>query len=379
MRKKVLAIFPSIHLYGKERSNIEVFRILASYDNISLTIIANKFLSKNLLLNLKGFNVKFCKYPSRENKRYRYIRYLYRFLLTNIYFTFLLFRIRPDIIFLNNEMSIYDLFPVLYLTKSKLIYRIGDIPAFPSISAYKINSKLWQSIAVKKTDTIISISKFIKGEVEKTGRKSNNDKVIYNYPPSRNQSEMAKQRTINKVLTIGYLGQIRELKGVHILIDATISFLEQGYDINLILAGDVNLFPEYSNKLLSKIKKKSLDQKISFIGEINDISTFFNKIDILCVPTIWPEALGNVLVEAKQYYTPLIIFPSGGMPELVRHEEDGYICKDISKESLIEAFFYYYNNHNEIIRQGINSYTSLRRLGIIKDAFVESWKNVFGI
>lgn len=379
MKKKILAIFPSVYLYGKERSNIEVFNILANDKNINFRIIANKKLCENLRNELKNFNVIYCSFPSRANKRYRFVRYLYNFIKTNLYVTFVLTKFKPDIIYINNEMSIYDLYPMLAVTKSRIIYRIGDIPAFPTLTAYKLNSFLWKSIVIDKIDTIISISKFIKNEVDKTGRNSNNDTVIYNYPPQRKRYNYEPKNRLTNILTIGYLGQIRELKGVHLLIDAVIKFASEGNNIKLLIAGDINLFPLYFQELSAKIADSHNENRIKFLGEIDDISDFFNHIDILCVPTIWPEALGNVLVEAKQYHKPLIIFPSGGMPELVRHKLDGYICKNPSSQSLIEAFNYYTEDPEEILKQGRFSYESLHFLGIERERFVQSWKCIFNI
>ena len=243
--------------------------------------------------------------------------------------------------------------------------------------SYKINSYLWHKIVVNKIDTVVSISKFIKQEVEKTGRKSPKDLVIYNLPPHRTNKNKYDINRNSSALTIGYIGQIRELKGVHILIEAIISFIGQGYDIQLIVAGDTNLYPDYYNSINTLIQEKSLQKKFIFLGEIDNITPFFEAIDILCVPTIWPEALGNVLVEAKINHKPIIIFPSGGMPELINHKIDGFICKDKSVESLIEAFLYYFKNPPEIKTQGANSYQSLQRLGIQQDKFENNWKAIF--
>lgn len=377
MKKKILAIFPSIYLYGKERSNIEVFRILDSNPDISLKILANKALAANLKKEIQDFDITYCAFPSRTNTKFRYIKYLYKFIGVNLRTLYYILKMQPEMIYLNNEMSVYDLFPIWLLCKSKLIYRIGDIPAYPSLSGYKLNSYLWNAIVVNRIDTIVSISKFIKNEIEKTGRHSPKDLVIYNFPPFRKGNIIASTPAESNTLTIGYLGQIRELKGVHVLLEAIVSFLKQGHNIRLVLAGDPTLFPDYSEKLYKVIKANHLENSISFIGEIEDISVFFKEINILCVPTLWPEALGNVLVEAKQHHKPLIIFPSGGMPELVNHKIDGYVCKDKTPEALIEAFTYYIEHPYAIISQGENSYKSLQHLGIVKDEFVHKWKTVF--
>lgn len=374
--KKVLAIFPSIYLYGKERSNIEVFRILENDNKISLKILGDLRMRDNLKQSLSDFDVIFSTFPDRSNKRFKYIKYLISFIRINFKVAQLIIKNKPDIIYINNEMSIYDLFPILKLCKAEIIYRIGDIPAFPTLSGYKLNYYMWKTIVVKKITTIVSISQFIKNEVDKTGRNNRRDTVIYNYPPSRSES-IKINKNKNPQLTIGYLGQIRELKGIHILIDAVVILIKKGYFVKLMIAGDTNLFPEYSCFLKKKIKQEECDNSITFMGEISNVSQFFNQIDLLCIPTIWPEALGNVLVEAKQHYTPVIIFPSGGMPELVRHKIDGFICNDKNKEAIMEAISYYYNNNDILDKHGLNAFNSLSLFNIVKEKFEIRWREVF--
>jgi glycosyltransferase involved in cell wall biosynthesis len=276
-------------------------------------------------------------------------------------------------------MSIYDLYPMLRIMPSSIIYRIGDIPAYPSLSGYKFNSHMWKEIVVKRVSKMVFVSKFIMNEIEKTGRNCDEDIVIYNLPPSRelatNNDWMSDIR--NCQLRLGYIGQIRELKGVHILIDSIIKAKQSGFDVSCVLAGDTNLFKEYSDDLISKVERNKLSQKIKFIGEIDNIDAFFKNIDVLCIPTIWPEALGNVLVESKLYKTPAIIFPSGGMPELVSHKIDGFICNDKTAEALIEGFKYYLNNKSRISIEGLNAYNSLANLDITSGLFKQKWLMAF--
>lgn len=379
MRTRVLAIFPSIYLYGKERSNIEVFSILKSDPSFQLRILSNIKAKSNLKERLECFDTSYVKFPDRSRIRFRLLRYLIDFIRINLYFCLTYIKYKPSIVYINNEMSIYDLYPMLRIMPSSIIYRIGDIPAYPSLSGYKFNSHMWKEIVVKRVSKMVFVSKFIMNEIEKTGRNCDEDIVIYNLPPSRelatNNDWMSDIR--NCQLRLGYIGQIRELKGVHILIDSIIKAKQSGFDVSCVLAGDTNLFKEYSDDLISKVERNKLSQKIKFIGEIDNIDAFFKNIDVLCIPTIWPEALGNVLVESKLYKTPAIIFPSGGMPELVSHKIDGFICNDKTAEALIEGFKYYLNNKSRISIEGLNAYNSLANLDITSGLFKQKWLMAF--
>lgn len=376
--KKVIALLPSLSFYGKERSNLEVFKIIA--ESNELLILYNKDCVPALKNQLRSFNACAITFPTREAKRYRFFKYFWGLLIANLRLFRICHSFNPDIIYLNSEMNVYDFFFLLKHTHAKIVYRLGDVPAYPTLMGYRFNSYMWKSIVVGKAHTIVCISHFIKSELEKTGRNSVNDKVIYNFPPQRDVlkiTNMEKRYHADGILVIGYLGQIRELKGVHILVDAVIAAIKQGMKIILKIAGDLELYPEYSLLLKEKVERASLGTNIFFQGEISDISRFFSEIDVLCVPTIWPEALGNVLVEAKLYHTPIIVFPSGGMPELISHLEDGYICKYKTQKELIQSFNFYLNNKALIETQSEKSFESLEKLGITYKVFLAKWDAVF--
>lgn len=375
-KKNILVFLPSVNLYGKERSNYEVLKVLKNSDKYNITIIANTDSTKELKERFSEFKNRYIHIPPRTGKL-RIIRYLAVLILDNIILATYLLRHKVDCIYINNEMSIYDFYPVLKSFSVPIIYRIGDIPAFPTLTGYKLNYFMWNSIVNKKASSVVSISNFIKSEVEKYGRESVCDRVIYNLPPSRNERVDIIPKSPSDTLKVGYLGQIVELKGVHVLVDAVLQMAEEGYKIELLLAGSTHVFEEYSKKLKQRIELSPQKDCIHFLEEISEITPFFNSIDFLCVPTIWPEALGNVIVEAKQNYTPVVVFPSGGMPELIEDGVDGFICKGKDTISIKDICLKYINNPELIKKQSKKSFESLERLKINHNDFSNSWLSVF--
>lgn len=378
--KRILAILPSKEFYGKERSNIEVYNLLAK-NGADLTVLVNKHANNRLKSYTSHLKTTKIIFPDRHHSRFRYIKYAYELIISNISFLIILLKIRPDDIFMCTEITFYDLFIPLYFTKSKIIYRIGDAPAYPKLSNYKFNFRIWKNVVCQKTDTFVCISKYIKTEVEKTGRNNSNDVVIHNYPPNRlptNDNESIKY--INSdFIKIGYLGQVIKEKGVDIFILAAIEIIKIHHNAIFYIAGSLDYDSKFSNKLLNLVAKANLSNNIIFLDEIGNIRLFFENIDILCVPSIKQEPLGNVLVEAKSYSTPCIIFNSGGMPELIKHQEDGFICSSQTIQSLIKGFEYYIENPNLIKTHGNNAYKSVAKLKIDYSNFKNKWLQVFNL
>lgn len=384
MKNKILAILPSKVLYGKERSNIEVYNLLQK-EGQEVIVLANNSRNENLDQALDGLRVQSFKYPNRHRKSFRLVGYILDFVMANWKLRRIIKSENPDILFFCTETSFYDLYFAIRKFKGKIIYRIGDAPAFRKLSFFKYNSWVWNHFVVNKIDTFVSISGFIKQTVKEEGRDSAKDQIIYNYPPTRKEMSFIDEplkHIVNlqnkQVLKFGYIGQIIADKGVKELIISTINLLDKGKNINLYIAGDLNYDSKFGAVLKESIPINYLNN-IIFLGEVKNIKEFFKNIDVLCVPSIKQEPLGNVLVEAKSYSTPCIIFPSGGMPELISHKIDGFICKSQTSEALIDGLEYYINHPESIVIQSNLSFESIDKLEINRDSFEKKWLNVFNI
>ena len=112
------------------------------------------------------------------------------------------------------------------------------------------------------------------------------------------------------------------------------------------------------------------------MNEISNIELFFNHIDVLCVPSIKQEPLGNVIVEAKQYSKPCIIYPTGGMPELITDGEDGFICNAPDSNSLLEQMKNYIDNKQLSLIQGKMAHESILKKGLDRDSYEMKWLKV---
>lgn len=378
--KKVLAIIPSAVLYGKERSNIEVYDYLVNKLGYKVDVVVNQLADSRLRQSLQNHRTHYIVYPNRHAKHFRILVYMVQYILSNIVTAYIIFKLKPDVLFLCSELTFYDLYPVFRLSKKRIVYRIGDEPAYKGLSFYKYNKYVWQKFVVPKVATIVSISKYIQNAVEATGRRNKNDVLIYNYPPERRCVDVAEEvlykKDINADVVFGYIGQIIKIKGVDLLVKAAIDILRLYPKTLFYIAGSISYDKKFGDELLQMLPQEFRD-RIIFLNEISNIELFFSQIDVLCVPSVKQEPLGNVLVEAKKYATPCIIFPSGGMPELIHHEKDGYLCKVQDERSLYEGLKYYIEHKEFIPQHSLASKQSIGLLKIDRQSFEEKWSNVF--
>jgi glycosyltransferase involved in cell wall biosynthesis len=155
----------------------------------------------------------------------------------------------------------------------------------------------------------------------------------------RNKLQMTKIRTIHHGLDmsvyqpnltrrsyLSFLGRIAPIKGTHLAIQAA-----KQSGIPLKIAGEVQpIFRDYFDHEI----KPHLDGKfIEFIGEA-DLKTknelLGNSLALL-FPIQWDEPFGLVMIEAMACGTPVLAFPRGAVPEVVKDGVSGYLCHSLEE------------------------------------------------
>ncbi len=117
----------------------------------------------------------------------------------------------------------------------------------------------------------------------------------------------------NDYITIGFAGRISPEKGLHILIDA-FKQLDVTSSTLLIAAIKVPTQDKYLEKLLSETKDFP-NIKWNYNYTADNIDSFYNELNILCIPSVCNETGPYVMFEAIARHIPVIASNIGGMQE----------------------------------------------------------------
>ena len=74
------------------------------------------------------------------------------------------------------------------------------------------------------------------------------------------------------------------------------------------------------------VKNNSMSASVTFTGEVSNVKDYLRASDIFVLPTE-NELFSNSLIEAMACGLPVVSSSVGGLPELVRHNETGYIAE----------------------------------------------------
>ena len=75
---------------------------------------------------------------------------------------------------------------------------------------------------------------------------------------------------------------------------------------------------------------------VEFLGELADLKSTYEKSDLLVLASDW-EGTPNVLLEAMGFALPVVATNVGGVPELVRNGENGFIVETNDAESMANS------------------------------------------
>jgi glycosyltransferase involved in cell wall biosynthesis len=126
-----------------------------------------------------------------------------------------------------------------------------------------------------------------------------------------------------KTFTLGFIGYLGKHKGLDVLFRA-LSLLPEPEEVRLLVVGDGK---EMSN-LEALCRELRLDRLVTFCGRLanQDIGTIYEQIDVLVVPSVWPENSPVTISEAMASGIPVVAFDVGGIGELVESEVTGLLA-----------------------------------------------------
>lgn len=153
--------------------------------------------------------------------------------------------------------------------------------------------------------------------------------VIYN---SAGEVVVAPVPVVNDeyihVLTVGH---VVEYKNPMFWIDAAALVLDKMPNIKFLWIGPGPLIETCRQRVASL----ELQEKIMFVGASMDVHKYYQICDIYVQPSRI-ESLGLSVLDAMKYSKPCVVTNAGGLPELVRNGESGWIVNMDDHHELAE-------------------------------------------
>lgn len=140
---------------------------------------------------------------------------------------------------------------------------------------------------------------------------------------------------------IVYAGRLERRKGVHVLVSAVCRLLDAGRDLRVrLIGGDTRTGPGASScaAWLRRAIPSVWQDRFEFAGAQSRAETIaaMTRAHVCCFPSLW-ENFPNACLEAMAAGAAVVASDSGGLAEIIRHEESGLLFRSGQAADLSRA------------------------------------------
>jgi glycosyltransferase involved in cell wall biosynthesis len=353
MSKNILFIHQASELYGSDKTLLDLLTNIDKSKYKPFVILPNKGLLTDELekLNIPIYFMPVMKI-SRGMNKFNFIA-----LLKNIYSLYKINqldnKIKFDIIYSNTLATLLGAFYSVFFSK-KHIWHIHEIIEKPKILSYFF---AW-IVYFTSNKVIFNSTQSFMFLTSKFKRLTNFSIVVHNGISPIANSQIKKNEIDFKLVLIG---RIHKWKGHLLLINAFKNLTLKYKNINLYFVGSIVPGNEsFKFEIKDKVKELNLNDKIYFIDFCKDISSIYNLMDIVIVPSIEPEPFGMVTIEAMNHMRPVIASAHGGTLDIINDNEDGVLFEPNNSKDLEKKIAYLIDNPEKRNKIAIAGYEKVR-------------------
>ena len=145
----------------------------------------------------------------------------------------------------------------------------------------------------------------------------------------RGELELAPEDVV-----VSFVGQIRDIKGIDLFLELAHATTAPAKFLMVGECRDPERFPgSYTEERLRD--EIGGDPRIRYIGYRKDVENVYRASDIVVMPSRGGEPFGLITIEAGASYKPVVATRNGGVPEVIRHGENGFLVEPEDLAGLI--------------------------------------------
>lgn len=155
--------------------------------------------------------------------------------------------------------------------------------------------------------------------------------VIYN--PNLMSSQWSETTPSQDPFKFGIASRVIARKGISIALDAIKFLLDEHINVHLYVAGE----GKYLDKLKAYCQEINITEHVTWLGNIDDMKSFYNNIHVLLCPSIY-EPFGLTVFESSSYGVPVIASDIDGIHEAVSSVGGQLITPKLSIEQYAKKY-----------------------------------------
>ena len=378
--QKILYLHAGSEMYGADKVLLELIKGLNKDEFEAHVILPNDGILVGALEKV-GAKVKVIDYPILRRKYFNPKGILEYFGSYNRYSKQIAKYAKENGITLihNNTAAVLEGIYLKRKLKLPLIWHVHEIIVKPKAISDFINMLMG-----RYADKIVTVSQAVANHIKQSPFiKDSQVKVIYNgvdntvYYPMDASSIREKFDIAQDALVIGMIGRVNAIKGQNDFIEAVEPLLEKNEQAVAFLAGGVFPGEEWRLEELDKrIASSSVVSQIHRIDYYDKTSELYNMFDIFVLPSIKPDSLPTVVLEAMACSKPVVGYNNGGIAEMVVDEKSGHLVKPNSPQELSNAISLLLDSSEKREQFGREGYQRQKELFSL-DSYIKNFSELY--
>jgi glycosyltransferase involved in cell wall biosynthesis len=172
---------------------------------------------------------------------------------------------------------------------------------------------------------------------------------LFTSSTEENRNILIDKYCLKDKIVIGTVSRLIEWKGYRYIIEAAKTIVKKHPNAIFMFVGEGN----QKEELIDLAKKQNVLEHIIFTGwmERKLIPSFYSLLNVYAHAASF-EPFGFVIPEAMMNAAPVVSTPTGSALDVVKHKENGYLCKYKDVKSLADGILYTIEKGNEFKEKG---------------------------
>lgn len=328
-RKKIIQIIPQLNSGGAERFVIDLSNELYKSHEITLITLfpieAHGFYLRELNPNIKVLSM---------NKK------IGKDFLLPIRLLRIIKKEKPVIVHTHLNAFFYSLLSIIALTKINFFHTIHNtaLAEAPGKYGVLIKKRMFKlkrctpiTISQSSFDSFVEVYGYHAPLIENGRAKCSLSDDFQNV-----QNELSNYKKTPDTKVLINVARITPQKNQKLLIDSFNEIISEGYEAILIFIG-ANLDEEIYNYLM-----KNKNDRIYYLGEKSNPIDYLTVSDAFCLSSL-EEGMPISLIEAFMCKCIPVCTPAGGIVNMIRNNENGFLSSDFTKESYVNVLYDFLN------------------------------------
>jgi glycosyltransferase involved in cell wall biosynthesis len=202
--------------------------------------------------------------------------------------------------------------------------RCGGLSPVSMWRAYGLQSDRRQLLP--RYSRVLTMSRHMRAEYLRHGVREDRCHVVPHFSPVATVPRVAPDPSV--AVRLLFAGRMEPLKGAHVFLDALpVVAAALARPVTGILVGDGACRPALDRQA-ARIRALRSEVRTEFTGWLSreEVSRVLGDIDLLVVPSVWPEPLGLIGAEAGAQGVPAAAFDVGGIGEWLIDGRTGHLA-----------------------------------------------------